>query len=108
MNLYKPKKRKGSIVAIGIFIIGAVYFGHTFMSMERNIAYDSADAVKSSIDNALMSCYAIEGSYPSSIDYLEKNYGVIIDKDKYSVEYAVQGSNIKPVVIVRTAGGKTE
>ncbi|MBR1443214.1 MAG: hypothetical protein IJ583_06740 [Firmicutes bacterium] len=108
MYLYRPKKRKGNIAAITIFIIGAAYFTYTFLGMERNIASDSADAVKSNIDSALMSCYAIEGSYPYNIDYLEENYGVVIDRDKYSVEYEVQGSNIRPVVKVRTVGGISE
>ena len=39
---------------------------------ERELA-----AVKSTIENGVTMCYAIEGAYPESVDYLAENYGLI-------------------------------
>lgn len=73
------------------------------------IAVNSADsstkqrelaAVKSTIENGVTMCYAIEGAYPESVDYLAENYGLIYDKDKYIVYYDRFADNIRPTVSV--------
>ena len=43
---------------------------------------------------------AIEGRYPPSVEYLEENYGVQIDHDKYNVFYDGFASNIMPEITV--------
>jgi hypothetical protein len=52
------------------------------------------------IDKALFQCYALEGSYPPGLDYLEQNYGVLLYKDQFSYYYETIGSNIKPIVYI--------
>ena len=49
-------------------------------------------------------CYALEGSYPDEVSYLEQNYGVVIDHAKYNVFYQSLGSNLKPEVAVYRKG----
>ena len=44
--------------------------------------------------------FAIEGRYPPSVEYLEENYGVQIDHDKYNVFYDGFASNIMPEITV--------
>ena len=45
-------------------------------------------------------CYAIEGAYPESVDYLAENYGLIYDKDRYIIYYDRFADNIRPTVSV--------
>lgn len=45
-------------------------------------------------------CYAIEGFYPPNIKYLEDNYGLIVDHDKYFISYNIFASNIMPEIMV--------
>ncbi len=45
-------------------------------------------------------CYALEGSYPSSLEYLRKNYGLIIDENQYTYHYDAFASNILPDIKV--------
>ena len=47
-----------------------------------------------------MHCYAIEGSYPESLQYLKDNYGLTYDEEKYFIDYQVLGSNILPDVTI--------
>ena len=49
---------------------------------------------------ACIQCYAIEGRYPPSVEYLEENYGIQIDHDKYNVFYDGFASNIMPEITV--------
>jgi hypothetical protein len=52
------------------------------------------------IDKALFQCYALEGSYPPELAYLENNYGVILYQEQFIYHYETIGSNIKPVVYI--------
>jgi len=47
-------------------------------------------------------CYAIEGRYPPSVAYLEENYGVKIDRERFDVFYEGFASNIMPSITVNS------
>lgn len=45
-------------------------------------------------------CYAIEGRYPPSVEYLEENYAVQINRKKYNVFYDGFASNVMPEITI--------
>ena len=49
---------------------------------------------------AAVQCYAVEGSYPASLDYLEENYGLLVNHDRFIVTYEAFASNLMPQVNV--------
>ena len=53
-----------------------------------------------SIRRAVVSCYALEGSYPETYGYLRDNYGLQIDEDRIIVHYEIFASNIMPDITV--------
>jgi hypothetical protein len=61
--------------------------------------------LEESIRRAAVTCYAIEGSYPESISYMEKHYGVIVDTARYTVFYEIFASNIFPNITVLEVRG---
>lgn len=60
--------------------------------------------LKDAIDNAVVGCYAAEGRYPESLDYLVENYGIQIDKERYVVIYDAFADNVRPRVQVIRIG----
>ena len=54
------------------------------------------------IDRAARQCYALEGAYPPALEYLEANYGLIIDRENYDYYYEVVGANIRPIIEVQS------
>jgi hypothetical protein len=60
--------------------------------------------VEENIKKAAMTCYSVEGFYPSSITYLEENYSLVIDTDKVNVFYQTVGSNLFPDIVVTYKG----
>lgn len=52
------------------------------------------------VTRASVQCYAIEGRYPPSVEYLEENYGVRIDRDRYNVFYNGFASNVMPEIVI--------
>jgi hypothetical protein len=62
-------------------------------------------AAKDALERAVMQCYALEGAYPTSLTYLEANYGLILDPDRYVYQYESVADNIHPLVGVQFPGG---
>ena len=56
--------------------------------------------LEESLMRAAVQCYAVEGSYPESLAYIEKRYGVYIDRTRYAVHYEIFASNILPDITV--------
>lgn len=96
----KQSRLKGFLFPCIIFIIvvfflvkGAFYFEN--ISNRQNL-----DLTRQSIRRATIQCYAIEGIYPADVSYLEENYGLVIDHDKFYIEYGGFASNIMPSIEV--------
>jgi len=56
--------------------------------------------LEDSLRRAVVMNYAIEGRYPESIEYIERNFGIHIDRTRYAVHYRVFASNILPEITV--------
>ena len=56
--------------------------------------------MESSIRKATMTCYATEGVYPPTIQYLKDNYGIQIDESRFTVFYEVFAKNMMPDITV--------
>lgn len=97
-----------------VYIIGLVVIAFLFIQlMSINKFFGSQkDSTNVTIENAIrksaLECYALEGSFPPSIEYLKKNYGLIINEDAYFYHYEPNGSNILPDIKVIRKWAKDE
>ncbi len=80
-------------VVCGALIFGIKDAGERSKGEEKRLAEES-------IRRAVVTCYAIEGCYPPSYDYMKENYGLSIDESKYEVSYTIFASNIIPDITV--------
>lgn len=60
--------------------------------------------VRDAVKNAALTCYAVEGVYPSNLEYLRENYGLAYDEDRYIVSYSAFASNLMPEIRVLERG----
>ena len=67
---------------------------------ERSSRSEGLRVLEESIQRATVTCYAIEGSFPANISYIEEHYGVRIDRSKYAVFYEIFASNLWPEIVV--------
>ena len=56
--------------------------------------------LEDSLRRAVIMNYAIEGRYPESIEYIESNFGIYIDRTRFIVHYEIFASNILPTITV--------
>lgn len=81
------------LAAAGILLISV---GNVSKRQEQ----ESLKQLQDAIQRAVLNCYAIEGSYPATIEYIEDYYGLQIDHDKYEVFYEIFADNIMPEITV--------
>ncbi len=58
------------------------------------------DLLEDALRQASVSCYAAEGFYPPTLDYLCEHYGIQIDFSRYTVFYEVFAENLMPDITV--------
>ena len=68
--------------------------------MGSNQEAESLKQLDTSIRKAMMTCYATEGVYPPTIQYLKDNYGVQVDETRFVVFYEVFWENMMPDIMV--------
>ncbi|MBQ6814911.1 MAG: hypothetical protein IJP13_05180 [Lachnospiraceae bacterium] len=101
MRLFKKKKLiSSSVFGVLLFVVCFMFFVIVISNVSDEVDDNEINVLKTSIDNAIIACYAIEGTYPEDLQYIEDNYGVIIDHDKFIVIYELLGPNVKPNVLV--------
>ena len=82
-------------VTLALLFVGRVDSGATSEQMAQ---------LKHDMIHAAVTCYAIEGRYPPTLDYLCEHYGVHVDTSRFFVTYDVMGGNILPPVAVLRRG----
>ncbi len=99
------KNNKGLFLSLifSLSIISTVIIG--FYEVEEDIDSTEVERLESSLKDAAVHCYSIEGFYPADIDYLIDNYGVVVDFKEFNIYYATIGSNILPEIEVFRKGG---
>ncbi len=76
------------------------------------LAWYSADSMTSAntsrekalLDQALSrsitQCYALEGTYPPNLTYIEDHYGLTYNHDHYYIDYQFIGANLRPDITI--------
>ena len=100
----KKKAGSGSIIRV---LIPVLFFALITISVVMGLEDVSASSGSESIRlmeqnlrRATVQCYAIEGRYPPSLEYLSENYGVILNTEKYIYHYRAMGMNLMPDIAV--------
>ncbi len=88
-----------------IILIFIVFYSITTMNGVYSKNSDAQPGrIKEAIERACVQCYAIEGSYPPDLEYLNNYYGIVLDYERYYYYYEIFASNVMPVVEVYEKG----
>ena len=103
----KTKKRAFWRPLLAMVLVFALLFGGCVWLMDQldtTSDEEQLSMVKDAVYNALVTCYAVEGGYPQSLDYLVENYGLQYNEERIAVFYDAFASNIMPEVRVSFRG----
>ena len=62
------------------------------------------ETVREAVKNAALTCYAVEGAYPDSVEYLRDHYRLAYDEERYMVNIKSFATNRAPDVYVVERG----
>ena len=91
---------RGAITPILFTIAVMLIIVYGLKQTEQSSRAEGLRILKDSIQRSVVICYAIEGRYPDSIEYIEENYGIHVDRSKYAVHYNIFASNLLPDITV--------
>jgi len=97
------RNRKGFIRAVAIILalaLAAICFFAAVSSLDEGQGEEGRQQLENALRRAALACYAAEGVYPPTLDYLAEHYGVQIDNERYAVFYEVFASNLMPEITV--------
>lgn len=87
-----------------VFVVLIVTVCSLIGNISRTTSQAETEQVRASVRSAALTCYAVEGAYPSSLDYLREHYGLYYDESVYIVSYSTFASNIFPDIVVMEGG----
>lgn len=73
-------------------------------TMTQDVQDGGKSAIRDAVLRSAVQCYAVEGVYPPSLEYLEAHYGLRVNHEDYVIFYDVFASNQLPNVRVLARG----
>lgn len=103
MHLFSARKEKTIITSylpllIMLIVLSAFVFFANSVS-NTNTAREK-EILQNAIERSITQCYALEGTYPGNLNYLEENYGLFYNKDRFFVDYQYIGGNLRPDITI--------
>ena len=69
-------------------------------SIQDSTIAKQQESLETALTRNITHCYAVEGYYPPSLEYIEQHYGLTYDKELFFVDYQPIGANIRPNVTI--------
>ena len=103
MALLGVKKKKENIfrffpiLLLFFVLLGLLFFADQMSTKNQSYSYEILDQA---LSRSITQCYALEGTYPPDIKYLQEHYGLTYDEDTFYIDYQYIGSNLRPDVTI--------
>ena len=88
------------LLVVVILLALLLWFFPAVNSLSTGQHEEGRAQLEMALRRATVACYATEGIYPPSLDYLRQHYGIQIDKSRYSVFYEIFADNLMPEITV--------
>ena len=106
MHLYGSRRSGALTLAISAaaFLLVLALLFLSLGKINRNTDDKQLKQLETAIQNACVTCFAVEGRYPPNVSYLADHYGVTIDETRYIVQYDRFADNVIPQIAVLVRG----
>ena len=86
------------LLLITAAVIAGVWLGAD--STKQRLTQKGLETTQQNLRRGAVACYALEGRYPQSLQYLMDNYNITVDESRYQVSYSIFASNLMPDITV--------
>lgn len=106
-TIKKRRKLNNSYTGVLVFIAIVVLFFLAIGYTSDTALTRQEEALNNALERGIVHCYAQNGYYPPSLDYIKEEYGLQYDEEHFFVDYQPTASNMHPSYIVKRKGGKS-
>lgn len=96
----KNRKSHTLIISFLLFLLIAGLFYFSTDAWSGTASKEQKATLERTLQESIVHCYCVEGRYPESLAYLQDNYGISYDKERYFVDYQPIAENIMPDITV--------
>lgn len=89
-------KKISILLAIGMLLCFLLALGR----LHSGYRSEGRDQLEEALHRTAVACYAAEGNYPPSVEYMVQHYGLQYDSKTYRVHYELFASNLMPDITV--------
>ena len=103
------RKRRGAAfiwIAAAVVSAALIWFFSALSGLRVGHGEEGRQQLEDALRRAAVACYAAEGVYPPSLDYIREHYGVETESEDYIVFYEVFAENLMPDITVLEKEGK--
>ncbi len=94
------KRRRTAAIVAACCIVVVLAVCAIVGAAQASAKTQGAVALRDAVLQSAKQCCAIEGSYPTTLEHLEQDYGLTINHDSYVVSYEYFADNVMPSVVV--------
>lgn len=106
MYFDRKKHRGGWLLLASVALILGIAAGFLFYGKPaQQVQEEAAHAIGETVRERARQCFAVEGVYPESLEYLMENYGLRINTADYYVVYEAFADNLPPNIRVAKKEG---
>lgn len=95
-----PLSQLWNIISFLLITGFLLFFINGISAVDDTTTSEQVKSLETAVRRSVVQCYAVEGTYPPSLDYLKEHYGLIYDADKFYIDYTPIGSNIMPDITI--------
>ncbi len=104
--LKKRIRRMGYAVSLLMTALMFIWLIIGTMNVSSSVSARQLTQLNRTVRRYAVQCYALEGRYPESLEYLEQQYGLTLDRSLYVYHYRFLGANIFPEIAVFALSSK--
>ncbi len=91
------------ILAAAVILAALFWFFSALDGLRTGHSEEGRQQLEDALRRAAVACYAAEGVYPPTVEYLSEHYGVQTDSDDYVIFYEIFADNLMPEITVVAA-----
>ena len=95
-TIHGKRKINGTLINIILFGVIIIVFMAAIRYTAGNTMNRQEEVLNRALERDIVQCYAENGYYPPSLDYIKEHYGLIYDEGSFFVDYTPVGGNIYP------------
>ena len=96
----KEKRSKTTYLPVLLLILVLMFFTVFADSFSRSNLEHEKTILQNALHRSITQCYALEGTYPYTLSYLEEHYGLTYNKEHFFIDYQYIGGNLRPDVTI--------